>query len=124
MTAYAPVTAPSPRVGNPFGVAAFLLSAALLLLGVVGRVLSYTAPLIVRDSGSSVSAITAIFTVTGVIGLLLGIAATVLGIIGVTRVGRPHALAGAGAAIGLVQVGSWIVSTIGTPIVGAMVSHG
>jgi hypothetical protein len=124
MTASAPVTGPAPRTaGNPFGLVAFLLAAALLLLGIVTRILSYALPQIVRDSGASVSTFTLVFAVTGVIGLLIGIAAAILGIVGVTRPGRAHALAGAGLAIGIFQVGAWIVSVVGNPIVGALVTH-
>ena len=121
MTASAPVTASPPRTANPFGLVSFLLAAALVLLGIATRILTYTAPSFAASTGASAASIGLIFTVTGVVGLLIGIAAVVLGIVGVTRPTLPHALAGAGMAVGVFQVVSWIVGTISTPIVAGLV---
>ncbi|MGN6327022.1 hypothetical protein [Pseudolysinimonas sp.] len=124
MTATAPALAPPARVGNAFGLAAFLLAAAILVVGIATRVVSYAAPVVARDAHLTITALSTVFTVSGVVGLLLGIAAAAVGIVGLTRPGRPHGLAGAGAAVGLFEVGSWIVSFAGTPIVaGLMVTR-
>jgi len=120
MTATAPAFAPLARGGNPFGVAAFAIAAVILLIGIGTRVFGYAAPVIARDANLTITTLSTVYTVSGVIGLILGIAAAVLGIIGVTRASRPHALAGAGAAVGLFQVVSWILSFVATPLVASL----
>ncbi|TFV84813.1 hypothetical protein E4V99_07155 [Microbacterium sp. dk485] len=100
--AYAP--AASAVRGNPFGLASAVVGAVLLLslflqmivqVGAIGR--------------GDVSMLGIIGVATNLIEGLLAVTAVVLGIIGLTRRGRPQALAGIGTGIGVAMLISTIV---------------
>lgn len=99
---YAPA-APAVR-GNPFGLASTVVGAVLLLslflqmivqVGAIGR--------------GDVSMLGIIGVATNLIEGLLAVTAVVLGIIGLTRRGRPQALAGIGTGIGVAMLISTVV---------------
>jgi hypothetical protein len=125
MTAPAPAPAGAPptplRPANTAGTVGFVLAIVLLVVGAIGGVLSTLLPWIVSSAHLPVSSFGAIIAVPNILGLLLGIAAVVLGIVGVTRRGLPHARAGAAIAVGAFVVVSFVVGEAAVAIVPAAV---
>jgi hypothetical protein len=119
------MTAPAPpapaRAGNPLGVASIVLAAVLVVFGIGTRIIGYAAPSIAASAHLPASSFGVIFGALGGVGLVVGIAAAALGIVGVTRPGLPHALAAAGMAIGIFVIVSWIVSTVSAPLLATLV---
>ena len=118
----APASAIEPRPRNPFAVVSIVLVAVLLALTLTTRVLTVFAPAIAQSAHLTSSTIGALFSILGGIGVLLALAAAVLGLIGVTRPGLPHGLAAAGLGIGVTSaVGYVLVSLADLAVAGTAV---
>jgi hypothetical protein len=103
-----PGAAPQPgapsRPGNPFGLVA-IIAGGLLLLSTIVQVGVQTAA-VARDDFEALGLSSGVSTL---IDGLISLVAVVFGIIGLAQRGRPHALAGIGAGIGIATLVSAIV---------------
>jgi hypothetical protein len=105
------------RVRNPYAVASIVLAAIVTVITITDRVLSLAAPSIQASAHLSVAGLSALFAVVGAAGVAVALAAAVLGAIGVTRPGLPHALAAAGLGIGITAAGSYLLTYLATAAV-------
>jgi hypothetical protein len=127
MTAPAPAPAGAPpipvRAANTAGTVGLVLAIVLAVLAALSGTLSTLLPWIVSSAHLPLAAFGVILAIPSYGSLLLGIAALVLGIVGVTRRGLPHARAGAAVAVGAFVVVSFAVGQASVAIVPAVVAR-
>jgi hypothetical protein len=121
--ASAPIGAPPTpvRLPNTAGNVGFVLAIVLLAVSALGGLLATLLPSFIYATHLPASSFGAIIAVPNILGLLLGIAAVVLGIVGVTRRGLPHGRAGAAVAVGAFVVVSSVVGDIAVVAIPAAV---
>ena len=116
------LTPDAPRARNPFAVASIAIAVVLVVVTLAGRVVAIALPAIVQSAHLPVASIAPLLSATGIVGLVLAIAAAALGIMGVTRTGLPHGLAAAGMAIGITSAATFVlVSALDAGVAAALV---
>lgn len=116
----APAGAPPSSASNPPGTAAFALAIALAAIGAASAAIAALLPYLVASLRLPVSSIGGILAVPSVLSVAVGLAALVLGIVGVTRPGRPHGRAAAAVAVGAFAVVSTLSGQIAVTVVSAV----
>lgn len=84
---------------NPLGLVSVIVGAVPLLLGLIGPFL----PLAIMSAGNY-GLYSVVIAVLNGVGLVMGIAALVIGVVAITRKGLPKALAGIGVGLGIAAV--------------------
>lgn len=121
MTASAPAIA---RTGNPFARASLVLVVVLLVVTLGTRILAVVAPAIAARAHLPVVGISSLLGAAGLVEIVVALAAGVVGLVGVTRPGRPHGLAAAGMGIGFAAAASTGLIYVANLAVSAAVTQG
>jgi hypothetical protein len=118
------VPAPAPaavRARNPFAIASLVLVVVLMIQTLVTRSLTFAAPSIAASMHLASSSLGMLFGLLGAVGIVIALAAAVVGLLGVTRPGLPHGLAAAGMAIGITSAVSYMLVYAANSAVGVLV---
>jgi hypothetical protein len=118
------MTVPAPaavRARNPFAIASLVLVIVLMIQTLVTRSLTIAAPSIAASMHLASSSLGTLFGLLGAVGIVIALAAAVVGFLGVTRPGLPHGLAAAGMAVGITSAVSYVLVYAANSAVGALV---
>ncbi|MBI5161682.1 MAG: hypothetical protein HY996_09770 [Micrococcales bacterium] len=108
------------RARNPVGRAALIVALVLVTVGSAQQVLAVLAPVILARQGLSISAYGLLLAPGGIAVGLLGVAAVILGILGLTRPASPREAAAAGLAIGANALLALLISPLAGLIASAV----
>jgi hypothetical protein len=104
-----PVGVAPPAARNPFGVVSIVLAVVLLAVTILTRILTVAAPAMAQSLHLGIGAVSGLLNGVGIVGVVVALAAAVVGIVGVTRPGLPKALAAAGMGIGITAAASYVL---------------
>lgn len=108
---------PAIRRGNPFAIPTMALAVLMVVVMIAARVVTLLAPLISYSGNLSIAAMTALIHGTGGFGLGVALATVAVGVVGVTRRGRPRGLAATGLAVGATAAVVYLLTLLSNAIV-------
>jgi hypothetical protein len=114
-----PTPAPVPLAPpvNRIGRASLIVGIVLGVLQLGATVVGYLTPLIAYRTAAGIAAVAALNAGIGIVLILIGAVAAILGFIGLSRPGLPRGAAAAGAALGLSAVVHIVFSMLAGPAV-------
>ena len=118
------VTADAPALAgrsNPYATWSIGLAIAVTVLAILSRITTFLAPAISARWGLPAGVLGGVLGALGGLGLILAVAAAVVGGIGVRQRDRPHLLAAAGLAIGATAAVTYLLNLVSVTLVASTV---